>query len=175
VQAAGGGSCVVLPNDADIAAAARQAAGLVSTEVYVAPTRSFPQVVAAFLAIMPERDLGENESAIDEALRRVTTIEVTTAVRDARIDGIDVRNGMAIAFVDGKLKAAAGCLDRCVTEGMKQADRADASLVTVYWGNGRTEDEAYRIGALAQHACTNAELEIAFGGQPHYDYIIALE
>lgn len=166
---------IILPNNKNVVPAASQAAQHARKRAVVVPTSTFPQGVAALVALNPELGLEENVTAMEVARRSVRTAEVTRAVRGSTINGLRVRQGQAIALVDGELcvaedslpAAIRACLGRCLT--------SDSSLVTLFYGAdvSAEEAEALRDGLSADHP--SLEIELVAGGQPHYHYIISVE
>jgi uncharacterized protein len=175
VAAANSNSVIVLPNDKNIALAADQAAKISVRPVWVAPTVSFPQVVASVLSYDPERGFGENQEAIGKAIGAVHTIEITTAIRDATVDGVNVKCGMTMAIVDGVLTIAHNSVKDCIRAALSGVCCEDTSLVTAYWGNNMLEHKNEWIVQIVKDISPMAEVEIVFGGQPIYDYVIAVE
>ena len=166
---------IILPNNKNVVLAASQAAQHARKKAVVVPTTTFPQGVAALLALNPEVGVDENVTAMEIARRSVRTAEVTRAVRGATINGLRIRQGQAIALVDGDLclakdsvpEAVHGCLSLCLAP--------DSSLVTLYYGADVSAEEAaaLREDLLREHP--SLEIELVAGGQPHYHYIVSVE
>ncbi|MCH8813473.1 MAG: DAK2 domain-containing protein [Chloroflexi bacterium] len=166
---------VVLPNDKNVVLAAQQATKLASKRVRVVQSRSVPQGIAAALAINPDDSFDDNARAMESAIEAVQTVEVTKAVRSTTIGGVDVREGQAIAIVDDELTTAAESAEDAAIQALTEAVGDDTSLICIYYGGDRTKSDANKLGKLAQAAFESHEIEIVFGGQPHYDYIISVE
>jgi hypothetical protein len=166
---------VVLPNDKNIIMSAQQAAEMTEKRVRVVKSRSVPQGLAALLAVNPEHDLDENAEAMDEALPLVRTIEITHAVRSTSINGVRVQEGETIAIVDDKLTLSAATAEEAALGSLRDLVSAETSLITLYFGGGVREPVAAALAARLREELPGHEVEVVYGGQPHYQYIISLE
>jgi len=175
VEACPGDQVIVLPNDKNIIMAAEQAAPLATKSVKVIHTRSMPQGIAALLAMNPEESLEENVRAMDEARDAVRTVEVTRAVRTTSIRGVKVEEGQCIAIVDDELKLAAATPEDAALEALEGAAGPGTSLVTLYYGATATEAQARALAGRIRERLAGHEVEVVYGGQPHYDYVISVE
>jgi DAK2 domain fusion protein YloV len=166
---------IVLPNNGNVIMAARQAAALSDKRVEVLPTKTAPQGLVALLGFNFQVGLTENTSAMSAAMDRVQTAEVTTAVRDAAVDGVAVREGQAIGLLDGDLVTAADTREAVIDELLGQMDLDAREIVTIYYGQPASRAEAETLGAriIDQHA--DLAVEVQDGGQPLYDFIISAE
>jgi len=166
---------IVLPNDRDVFMAAETAARESEGFITVIPSDNVAAGLAA--AIYYRRD-GEPASVTEEmreALDEVRCIEVATAVREATVDGVAVRGGEAIVFVDGKLRASAATHDEALLAGLTEVVTDDSEIVTVYVGAEHVPGAADRLTERIEGAFPGVEVEILAGGQPHYRYIAAVE
>jgi dihydroxyacetone kinase-like predicted kinase len=164
---------VILPNDKNVVLAAEQAATLAEATVTVLPARNVAQGMAA-LAAWDHGDAPEAAIAVmREAAAAAHAIELTTAIRDAEVDGQHVGKGEHLALLDGRLVAH----DDDELSALAAAVRsvADAGLFTLYVGAG--VDAARRAAAAERLRATfpSAEVEVVDGGQPHYPFIVAAE
>jgi DAK2 domain fusion protein YloV len=164
---------IVLPNDKNVILAAESAATLADHHVTVIPTRNVGQGMAALVAFDPNKDAATVVQEMREVAERAHGIEVTRAIRTTTIDGQDVREGEAIALVDGRLVAHADDEVVALVEAAKRL--TDTELFTLYSGAGvqpsRVEYAAQRLRA----SCPRAEVEVVSGGQAHYSFILAAE
>ncbi len=164
----------VLPNNKNIDMVAMQAADA-STEkkVIVIHTKSVPEGISALLNFDENVSPEENTEAMSEAIALVKSISVTYAVRDASIDGVAVRSGQAMGLLGGKIRSvganAAEALEKMLPH-MK-----DASYITIFYGEDVSEADAQNVEAMIANAASEAEVVLARGGQPLYDYIISVE
>lgn len=174
IEAAPAQDVIVLPNDKNIVLAAQQAAGMTSKRVKVLSTTSVPQGIAAILAFGPSRDLEENLQAMEEAAAAVRTIEVTRSVRAVRIGDLEVQEGDYIALVDGELKARADDAEAALRCALDLLDGRDG-LLTLYYGEDVTAEVAHALAEALQRERPGLEVEVVYGGQPHYPYVASLE
>jgi len=175
VESAPSDNIIVLPNNKNIASAASQVQSLTSKKVKVVPTRNIPQGIAAFLAFGYDMNLEKNARAMEKAISKVQAIEVTRAVRETCLGGLEIRKGQFIALLnDEDLIASADKTGDVILEALGKAGVAKAGIVTVYYG---AEIEGAEAQEIAQEIGDryHTEVEVIYGGQPHYDYIISLE
>ena len=165
----------LLPNDANVLMAAEQAAQQEPELIRVIPTRSVAAGLAAAVCFVP----GEPPEAIEEQLRAaadaVRCVEVTRAVRDSAVDGVEVRAGDAIVLVDGRLVARGDDLDGALLAGLEQVLDGSIELVSVYLGADAPAGAAERVAELIEGVQAGVAVEVVPGGQPHYPYILGLE
>ncbi len=164
---------ILLPNNPNIVLAAEQALKLSSKRVEVVPTESIPQGVAALLAFNNEADLETNLRAMERARQVVRTVEVTTAVRQAKFGDLVMEKGQPIAFLDGELVAVGDSIPQMVGQVLEQLDLGRSEIITLYYGadSGEAEELAEQMRQKYPHL----EVEVIFGGQPHYNYILSVE
>jgi DAK2 domain fusion protein YloV len=166
---------VLLPNDKNIVMAAEQALPMSPKEVRVVKTTSVPQGVAALLAFSPDEDLDANVEAMEEAKAGVRTVDVTRAIRTTSVGGLRIREGQCIAVVDGELKVARKTPEAAVKAALGHLPLEEVSLITLYYG-GDTREAGART--LARDLCRHhpqQDVEVVYGGQPHYYYIVSAE
>ena len=175
VSRAGASEVIVLPNNPNIVSAAQQAATMSSIPVHVLPTTSIPQGVAALLAFNPDMDASSNLKQMQLSIKTVQSGEVTNAVRATSIDGRNVRKGAAIALLDGSLIATARTIRQALEEMCVQAGPTSGALITLYWGGKVTEKDAKKVGDGVRARCPGVEVELVYGGQPYYDYLVSIE
>ena len=166
---------ILLPNNKNIMSAASQVQSLTAKNLKVIPTRNIPQGIAAFLAFGYDLNLEQNAKAMEKAISRVRAVEVTRAVRATRLNGLEIRRGQFIAILnDEDLIAKADKAEDAILEALGKAGADKAAIATVYYGEGIQGDEAQKIAREIRDRY-KAEVEVAHGGQPHYDYIVSLE
>jgi len=171
---------VVMPNNKNIFMAAEKAAEATAElegdrQVVVIPTRTVPQGIAAMFALDPEGMLEDVAEAMQEAMSLVETGEVTTAVRDATIDGVEVKEGQVIGLKNGKLVTSGEDINTVVIDLLGKMDASDYELITLYHGNTLNYQDAEVLAEHLQEEYPDLEVELAVGGQPHYHYIISIE
>ena len=175
VEAAPSEQVVVLPNNKNIVPAAAQAAELSSKRVEVVATTSIPQGVAASLAFDAEADLEANVGEMREAASATRTGEVTKAVRAVSLNGVSVRPGQRIGLLERELVAAGDDLVEVVLSLVRSAGLSEGELVTLYWGEDLTEIRAREVADRITAATAGAEVEVVYGGQPHYHFYVSIE
>jgi DAK2 domain fusion protein YloV len=164
----------VLPNNKNIDMVANQAAEA-STEkkVIVIHTKSVPEGIAALLVFDETATPEDNEAAMAEAITHVKSLSVTHAVRDACIDGIAVRSGQTMGLVGGKIRSVGANSMEAIEKLLDQMK--EAVYITIFYGEDANETEANAIREMIENAATDAEVVLAYGGQPLYDYLISVE
>jgi hypothetical protein len=166
---------IVMPNDKNIIMAARQAALAAQKKVHVVESRSMPQGLAALLAFNAEDTVPEVLSAMEEALDSVRTIEVTRAVRTTTVGGVEVREGQVIAVVDDKLTLAVATPEEAVARAIEGVAGDSTSLITLYRGAHTDDVAANALAEDLRKRFSPHEVDLHYGGQPHYDYIVSVE
>jgi DAK2 domain fusion protein YloV len=166
---------IVLPNNPNVRLAAEQAARICDDRrLVVVPTRNAAEGIAALLAYRPTDDAAANVEPMTRAGRGLQTIQVTEAVRDARIGGKKVKKGQTIALdPDDGLVAVDGDRGRAVLRAVETFG-AGIELVTLYYGEDASLAEAETLSQRIT-AATGAEVEVVHGGQPHYAFLISAE
>jgi hypothetical protein len=167
---------IILPNNGNIVMAAQQAQALANGKsVAVVPSKSVPQGISALLALNPHADLARNVHAMNAALSSVQTGEVTVAVQDARFDGIEVRAGDVIGLLNDQLTAKGADSATVVKMLLEQMAAADREIITLYYGQPVSAQEAAALVTELSRLFPNQEIESVSGGQPFYHYIISAE
>ncbi len=166
----------VLPNNKNIILAANQAKYLVEGKnVVVIPTKTIPQGITAVINYVPDMGPEENEAAMSEEISRVKTGEVTYAVRDTTIDGKEIRQGDYMGIGDeGILSVGADIADVAfqMTAAMMEEDM---ELISIYYGEQIGEEEAEALKGRIEEKYPSCDIELQYGGQPIYYYIISAE
>ena len=110
-----------------------------------------------------------------KALSLVKTGEITVAVRNVEIDGVNVKEGQVIALLDGKLVVSAGSVEEGVLGLLEKAGASEQELITLFYGENMPHAEANRIADVVREKYSSQEVEVQEGGQPHYQFIISVE
>jgi len=172
---------VLLPNNSNILMAAQQTAKLVAKDddprqVIVVPARSMPQGIAALTAFDPAaEDLNDLLANMTAALSAVQTGEVTQAVRTAEVDGIHVHQGDLIGLHNDKLVSCGSSLQDIALDLLAKMGAADADLITIYFGDFVAAAAAQNFAETVRSEYPSSDVELAYGGQPHYHYILSTE
>ena len=166
----------VLPNNKNIIMAAQQCVGLTEKEVIVVPTATVPQGISAMMCVDTEEPDPQNIlQAMTDAAANVTTAQITYAARNSDFDGFAINEGDYLALCDGKLLGTDRSLDVLLERLAQLAVEKSAEFITVYAGEGVSDEDADRAAQLFQTACPDAEVSALPGGQPVYYYIVAIE
>ncbi|MDQ6877139.1 MAG: DAK2 domain-containing protein [Candidatus Dormibacteraeota bacterium] len=166
---------ILLPNNRNVILAAKQVTGLTKKKVHIVETRSVPEGVAAVVAFRPDRSGDENVAAMKKEAERVQTIEVTHAVRDTRSNGLKVKKGDVIGLINEKLEFAGTDYAEVVKKALGKLGPDSYELVTVYRGEGASEDEMTSLQSAIQSSFPGLEVEVQQGGQQHYPFILSVE
>ena len=184
----GATEAILLPNNPNIIPAAQQAAAIAGNgpthgkggamdamRLHVVPSRTIPQGVAALLAFNPEGSLASNLESMEKALATVITIEVTTAVRQATVNGMAVKEGQYLGLLDGALIAAGDSALAAFQQALAIGGLKAGQLLTIYWGGEVDEAQANDAAAHFREGFAGADVEVVYGGQPYYHYIASVE
>jgi hypothetical protein len=166
---------IVLPNNSNVIMAAKQALELSSKPVAVIPSRSLPQGIAALLAINYQADFEANVAAMTSAMGDVETGEVTTATRSAKINGVEIADGQFIGLHNDELKVTGKTIEEVTRALLREMNDNEREIITLYYGEDITEDEANTLAELLHQDWPEQEIEVIPGGQPHYPYILSVE
>lgn len=175
IEEVGAERVLILPNNKNIIMAAEQAAEHLGIEAAVVPTKTVPEGLSAILAFNPEADVETNKEAMAEAASFVTTAQVTHAVRDTAIDGIEIKNGEFMGIANGKIVTANPSLEDVTKTLLTKVIDEDAEIITVLYGEDVSEEEALKIEAYIEEEFDHADVELYPGKQPLYPYIISVE
>lgn len=175
VEAASAQQVIVLPNNSNVILSARQVPGLCQKDIYIVPTDTMPQGIAALIRFNFASDFEANCQAMTEAATSIHTAEITTAVRSVQIGGVRVREGDYIGLVDGNLTMAGPDMQRVIRETLQHMDIQNFEIVTLYYGEGVTAQEAEETARRIKQLYSKLEIEVVDGGQPHYAYILSAE
>ena len=166
---------IVLPNNKNVVLTAQQAASLSTKKVQVLPTKSIPQGLTAMLAFNSEIELESNLAEMNRAQKEVQSIEITRAVREAKVGKISTKVGDFIGLIDGELVTSSQDLLQAVSSTVKEANLEDAEIVTLYYGADIEGKEAEELAQAIKTDCPSLDLEVVKGGQPHYCCIMSVE
>ena len=166
----------VLPNNSNIILAATQADVLCDEkDIIVIPTKTIPQGISALVSFDPTGDADSNKDNMMEAIDCVLSGQVTYAVRDTQIDGHDVKKGDYIAINDEGLVASETDIKDSVIKMLDGMVSDDYELISIYYGSDVDEADAEAIAAIVEEKYSYLDVELEYGGQPVYYYIISVE
>jgi DAK2 domain fusion protein YloV len=175
VDAVSARQVILLPNNSNVILSARQVPDLCGKEIYIVPTETMPQGIAALIRFNYAADFETNCRAMTEAATSIHTAEITTAVRSVQIGGVRVREGDYIGLVDGNLTMAGSDMQRVIRETLQHMDIQNFEIVTLYYGEGVSAQEAEETARRIKQLYSQLEIEVVDGGQPHYAYILSAE
>jgi len=175
VQEIGAEKVLILPNNKNIVMAAEQAVELLEIDAAVVPTKTIPQGMAAILAFNPEAAVDVNKKTMSEAFKNVKTGQVTYAVRDTSIDGVEIHKDDFMALAEGKIVLSTPALKDAAEKVIKDLVNEDAEIVTVIYGEDTTEQAASELVAFIEENYPDVEVELFDGKQGLYPYIISVE
>ena len=166
----------ILPNNKNIIMAAQQARDLTEDKnIIVIPSRTVPQGITALVNFMPDLGPEENTQTMTEEMGNVRTAQITYAVRTTNIDGIDIEEGDIMALGDHGMLAVGKSVDGVALDAMKEMLDEECERVTIYYGADVSEHEAKVLEEQAQEQYPDKEIELQYGGQPIYYYLISAE
>ncbi|MED3562719.1 DAK2 domain-containing protein [Bacillus xiapuensis] len=165
----------ILPNNKNIIMAAQQAADVTEEEIYVIPSKTVPQGLSALLAFNSSANVKTNEAAMMEAMQHVKTGQITFAVRDTQIDGLEIEKGDFMGIAEGKIivknqekvKAAEELLLKMLDE--------DSEILTILYGKDVSKEEVDTLAEFVEEKYGEVEIEIHNGAQPLYSFIFSIE
>ena len=166
----------VLPNNKNIIMAANQAASLTTDKkVVVVPTTTVPQGITAVINYMPDLDAEANKANMTEEIGTVHSAEVTYAVRDTQIDGVEIHEGDIMGIGDNGILATGKGIEDITFESLKKIVEEDTEIISIYYGEDVSEEDAEKLRARAAEEFASCDVELQYGGQPIYYYILSAE
>ncbi|MCD8300944.1 MAG: DAK2 domain-containing protein [Clostridiales bacterium] len=166
----------IFPNNKNIIMAANQAADMTKDrQVIVIPTTSIPQGITAIINYIEESGVENNRDALCEVISTVKTGEVTYAVRDTRIDDLDIKKGDFMGLGDSGLLSAGKDMTEVASDMVAAMVDADSSFICIYYGEEISEEDANALAGILTERHPECEVEVQPGGQPVYYYIISVE
>ena len=166
----------ILPNNKNIVLAANQAASLVEDKnIIVIPTKTIPQGITALINYIPDNSPEDNAARMQEEIELVKTGQVTYAVRDTVIDDKEIRQDDYMGIGDKTILSVGKELEATTMDMVSQMIDEDSAIVSVYYGEEMNEDAANEIAAKIEAEFPDVEVEVHYGGQPIYYYVISVE
>lgn len=166
----------ILPNNKNIILAANQAAELTTEkELLVIPTKTIPQGITAVINFVPELSADENEENMIREIANVSTGQITYAVRDTIIDDKAIRKGDFMGIGDRGILSVGTSMADVARETVSEMITDDAELISIYYGCDVSQEdaEAFRKAVATEHA--DCDVELQYGGQPIYYYVMSVE
>ena len=166
----------ILPNNKNIILAANQARDLTEEkEIIVIPTKTIPQGISALIAYMGENSPEENEENMLEAMEAVKTGQVTYAVRDTSMDGKEIHTGDMMGIGDSGILAVDQDLEKTVFDLVEAMIDEDSEVISIYYGDEIEKEQAQELADKMEDLYPDCDVELQFGGQPIYYYILSVE
>ena len=166
----------ILPNNKNIILAANQAQALTEDKViHVIPTKTVPQGITAMINYLPDLSAEENVEAMEEAITTVKTGQVTYAVRDTRIDDKEIREGNIMGIGDSGILAVGEEIEATTLEMFKELVDDMSEIISIYYGEEVEEAAANKLGEKVSEMFPDCDVEVHFGGQPIYYYVVSVE
>ena len=166
---------IILPNNSNIIMAANQAKELSDKNIVVIPTKNVPQAFAALVTFDGDADIAENEANMMEALSTVKSGQVTYAVRDTVINDVEVKEGNIIGIAEGKLLSAGDKVDEITTDLIEKLVDEDSAIITLFYGEDTSKEDAQDLRDALEENFEDVDVELHYGGQPLYYYLISVE
>jgi uncharacterized protein len=166
---------IILPNNKNIIMAAEQAAEVAEEEVVVIPSKTVPQGMTALLSFNPSGDSASNKEAMTEAMQHVKTGQLTYAVRDTSIDGLEISTGDFMGLADGKIVLKDKDKVKAARELLGQMLDEDSEILTILKGEDASEEDLDSIVEYVESEFKDVEVEVHNGEQPLYAFIFAIE
>ena len=165
----------IFPNNKNIQLAAKQAAELAEENVFVVESKTAPQGLASVMVFNPQATPEENFANMQEVLSTVSTLEVTHAVRDTNIEGVEIKKDEFMGIRNGKIVVSNLSLNTVLEELLEKSIDEDTEIVTLYLGEESTEEYTDFLEQLIEEKYPDVEVELIESGQPVYPYIIGVE
>ncbi len=175
VEAVPSDNVIILPNNGNVILSAQQVVSLTKKAVFVIPSDTLPQGIAALLSFNYDADFQENCQSMTEAAQHIQTAEITTAVRTVQIGGVRVREGDYIGLINGNLTIAGQQIERVVQDTLDRMGINQYEILTLYYGEDITADVAQQTAQRIKQHYSHLEIEVVNGGQPYYAYIVSVE
>jgi uncharacterized protein len=164
-----------LPNNKNIILTAQAASSTTVKKVAVIPSKTVPQGLSAMLRLNPDGDFDQIVAEMEDALNDVDTGEITVATRSIVINDVNVKQGEVIALYNGNLVESSASIEQACLQLLKKGDTEDKERITLFYGNNISKNDVNHIVDKIRENYPNHEIELHEGGQPHYQFIIAIE
>ena len=166
----------ILPNNKNIVMAANQARDLTEDkDIIVIPTKTVPQGITAVINFMPDADAKANEETMLEEIKNVKTGQVTYAVRDTKIDEKEIHEGDIMGIGDKGILSVGTEVEATAKDMLAQLVDEDSELISIYYGQDVSEEDAEAFSEEVAELYPDADIDMHFGGQPIYYYVLAVE
>lgn len=176
IKEANAENVIVLPNNKNIQMAANQAAEVSEdASVAVVPSKTITEGLSSLLAFNPEASLADNQAAMTEQLALVTSGQITNAVRDTSIDGVEIKENDFMGIVNGKILVSVPDRAQATIDTVAKMVTEDSEILTIIVGEGVPQEEVEAVVEAVEAAHPDVEVEVHGGGQPVYAYLLSVE
>lgn len=166
----------ILPNNKNIILAAEQARSLVEDkQIFVVPSKTVPQGIAALINFLPDVSPEENMESMTEEMGRIRTGQITYAVRNTSIDGMEIKEGNIMGIGDSGMLAVGQDITETTMEALRHMVDEESELISIYYGADVSEEDAEGLLSKIQEEFPDCEAELNNGGQPIYYYLLSVE
>lgn len=166
----------ILPNNKNIILAAEQAAQIVKdSSVYVVPSKTVPQGIAALIAFADEKSPMENLKSMTDAMKSVKTGQITYAIRDTKQDGLEIRQNDIIGLDDDGIRSAGSEINEVAVELLRGMVDDESAVISIYSGDEVSVEAADELASIIEDEFDMVDVEVHEGGQPVYYYILSVE
>lgn len=166
---------VIFPNNSNVIFSAIQTKELTNKRVEVIPTKSIPECISSLTMIDKNLLIDDMVKEIENIIKNIRTIEVTKSIRDTKFNGTTINKGDYISIYNDRIYSSKASPEEAAISSLKNLEIEDGSLITIYYGEEIDEKRAYSFKEELEKIYPNCDIEIYFGGQPLYYYIISLE
>jgi DAK2 domain fusion protein YloV len=166
---------IILPNNSNIILAAEQAKKLSDKNVYILPTKSIPQGINSLIEFNWDDEVEVNLERMNEGIEKVKTVQVTYSVKDTTFDDVEIKKDEILGVSDGNIVSVGDDLHDITMETVKTAIDEDTEIVTIYFGKDVEEEVANNLASEIEELLEFGDVEVYYGGQPLYYYLISIE
>ncbi len=166
---------IILPNNSNIILAAEQAKKLSDKNVYILPTKTIPQGINSLIEFNWDDDVEINLERMIESIEKVKTVQVTYSVKDTTFDEVEIKKNEILGVSDGNIVSVGNDLHDITIETVKTVIAKDTEIVTIYFGEDVDEEVAHNLAVEIEELLDFGDVEVYYGGQPLYYYLISIE
>jgi len=166
---------IILPNNGNVIMAAKQVQNLCDKKVDIVPTKSVMQAISALIAYNEEGELEQIVSAMTQEIKNITYAEVTHAVRDSAVNGLDIKEGDIIGLINDYISIRGAVIENVVLDLLEKMEAQNHEILTLFYGNNIDENDAMQLKAKIMGKYPDSEVGMHYGGQPHYSYFLSVE
>ncbi|MGM0378276.1 MAG: DAK2 domain-containing protein [Bacillota bacterium] len=166
---------IILPNNSNIILAAEQAKEISDKNIHILPTKTIPQGINSLIEFDFNNDVESNLEIMESAIEIVKTIEITYAVRDTTFDNKEIKKGEILGVTEGEITETGSDLHDITIDTVKKSIDEDTEIVTIYYGDEADKETAIELSEEIEQMLDFGDVEVYYGGQPLYYYLISVE